>query len=129
MNYKRSEIVRAQTSNNYLENVPNVVELSLHISEQNYCDEILGLFLNGMVSELVHKYGDEIVTFALFGSATTKEWIKGKSDINFMVVVKHQEIKRRIIEYIDKTILGESSKPPLDIINLLDECVRDGIIV
>ncbi len=38
------------------------------------------------VSRLVKDYPDEIVSFVLFGSATTGEWVCGKSDIDCMVI-------------------------------------------
>lgn len=58
-----------------------------------------------MVSELAEEYGEEIVSIALFGSATTKEWTRGKSDIDFIVIIKHRSMKRRIGESLDKIIL------------------------
>ncbi len=41
-----------------------------------------------MVADLTAKFHDEIVSFVLFGSATTGEWIRGKSDIDCIVIIK-----------------------------------------
>ena len=38
-------------------------------------------FLDELVSELVKEYPDEIVSFVLFGSATTGEWIRGNQTL------------------------------------------------
>ena len=52
------------------------------------------------VSELVKKYPDEIVSFVLFGSATTGEWIRGKSDIDCIVIIKDRKLNEEIEKYL-----------------------------
>ncbi len=63
-------------------------------------------FLEEMVSKIVREYDIEIVSIALFGSATTKEWIWGKSDIDFIIVVAHEK-KRQAVENSMNRILLE----------------------
>ena len=51
-------------------------------------DKNLKKFLDEMVELLVKGFPDEIVSFILFGSATTDEWISGKSDIDCILLIK-----------------------------------------
>ena len=50
----------------------------------------LQLLLEDLVSEVTNQYPDQIASIVLFGSATTSEWIKGKSDIDCIVLVKNR---------------------------------------
>lgn len=102
---------------------------SAHKTKQNTLttreiDVPLRLFLSDMVSEVVNKYGDEIVSIALFGSATTKEWIKGKSDIDFIVVVKHRDLKKDIENYLNKLILELDRKHDLQLVRTCSTYTR-----
>lgn len=63
-------------------------------------------FLDELVSELVKKYPDEIVSFVLFGSATTGEWIRGKSDIDCLVIIKDKKYSKEIEEYLLQLLLS-----------------------
>jgi len=45
-----------------------------------------------LVSKLVEKYSHDVVSFVLFGSATTGEWIRGKSDIDCIVIIKNKNL-------------------------------------
>lgn len=65
----------------------------------------LNLFLDELVSTLVKKYTDEIVSFVLFGSATTDEWIRGKSDIDCIVIIKNKKFNEEIEKYLLKLLL------------------------
>lgn len=58
-----------------------------------------------MVSQLVKEYPDEIVSFVLFGSATTGEWIRGKSDIDCIVIIKNKKLCKEIENYLNKLLL------------------------
>jgi predicted nucleotidyltransferase len=53
-----------------------------------------------LVTELVKKYPEEIVSFVLFGSATTGEWIRGKSDIDCIVIIKNKKLCKEIEKYL-----------------------------
>jgi len=96
----------------------------LEISQQSEIDEALRLFLHDMVSEVVNKYGDEIVSIALFGSATTKEWVRGKSDIDFIVVVKHRNLKKDIENYLNRIILELDKKHDLQLVRTCSTYTR-----
>ena len=62
------------------------------------------------VSDLVKKYPDEIVSFVLFGSATTGEWIRGKSDIDCIVIIKNKARCQKIESYLNDLLLYLDSK-------------------
>jgi predicted nucleotidyltransferase len=49
-------------------------------------------------------FGEELVTVALFGSAARGEYVKGKSDINFLVVVTEAGMDRlpRTVDVVDR---------------------------
>ena len=64
-------------------------------------------FLDELVSELVKKYPDEIVSFVLFGSATTGEWIRGKSDIDCIVIIKNKKLNEPIEKYLTRVGLED----------------------
>lgn len=61
--------------------------------------------MNEFVSKLVQKYPDEIVSFVLFGSATTGEWIRGKSDIDCLVIIKNKKNCKEIEKYLNKLLV------------------------
>ena len=96
----------------------------MEISQRSEIDEQLRLFLNDMVSGVVNKFGDEIVSIALFGSATTKEWIRGKSDIDFIVVVKHRNLKKDIENYLNRLILELDKKHDLQLVRTCSTYTR-----
>lgn len=76
-------------------------------------------FLGELVSELVGEYPDEIVSFVLFGSATTGEWIRGKSDIDCMVIIKNEKLNDEIENYLSDLLLTLDAKYDL---KLSDTC-------
>lgn len=57
-------------------------------------------FLDELVSKLIKEYPDEIVSFVLFGSATTGEWIRGKSDIDCIVIIQNKKLNEQIEKYL-----------------------------
>lgn len=67
-------------------------------------------FMGELVSNLVKNYPDEIVSFVLFGSATTGEWIRGKSDIDCIVIIKNKKLCEEIDRYLNKLLLKLDSK-------------------
>lgn len=71
----------------------------------NHIDKELHLFLKDLVSEVIIEFGDEIVSIAMFGSATTKEWIKGKSDVDFILVIRNREQKKRVEDSLNEILL------------------------
>ncbi|MEK6888349.1 MAG: nucleotidyltransferase domain-containing protein [Candidatus Aenigmatarchaeota archaeon] len=50
------------------------------------------------------KYKKEIVTIVLLGSAARGEFIKGESDIDFIVVVKSSKSKRTVTKFISRVL-------------------------
>ena len=75
--------------------------------------------MDEFVSMLVKKYPKEIVSFVLFGSATTGEWIRGKSDIDCIVIVKDKKLCKEIEKYLTQLLLSLDAKYDL---NLSDTC-------
>ncbi|WP_297471598.1 nucleotidyltransferase domain-containing protein [Nitrosopumilus sp.] len=67
-------------------------------------------FMDNLVSQLVKKYQNEIVSFVLFGSATTGEWIRGKSDIDCIVIIKDKKLCKEIERYLDQLLLELDAK-------------------
>ena len=76
-------------------------------------------FLDELVSELVKEYPDEIVSFVLFGSATTGEWIRGKSDIDCIVIIKNKKLNEQIEKYLMQLLFALDAKYDL---KLSDTC-------
>ncbi len=72
-----------------------------------------------MVAELTAKFSDEIVSFVLFGSATTGEWIRGKSDIDCIVIIKDKKLCNTIENYLSDLLLFLDAKYDL---KLSDTC-------
>ena len=75
--------------------------------------------MDEFVSKLVKDYPDEIVSFVLFGSATTGEWIRGKSDIDCIVIVKNKKLCQEIEKYLNNLLLSLDAKYDL---KLSDTC-------
>ncbi len=72
-----------------------------------------------MVADLTAKFHDEIVSFVLFGSATTGEWIRGKSDIDCIVIIKNKKLCKDIETYLSSLLLTLDAKYDL---KLSDTC-------
>ena len=67
-------------------------------------------FLDELVSELVKECPNEIVSFVLFGSATTGEWIRGKSDIDCIVIIKNKKLNDQIEKYLMRLLFALDAK-------------------
>ncbi|AFS82907.1 nucleotidyltransferase domain-containing protein [Candidatus Nitrosopumilus sediminis] len=76
-------------------------------------------FMKEMVADLTAKFPDEIVSFVLFGSATTGEWIRGKSDIDCIVIIKNKKLCKEIENYLSSLLLTLDAKYNL---KLSDTC-------
>lgn len=63
-----------------------------------------------LVSLLTQNYENEIVSFVLFGSATTGEWIRGKSDIDCIVIIKNKNLVSKIEKYLNSLLLDLDKK-------------------
>ena len=66
--------------------------------------------MDELLSSLVKKYPEEIVSFVMFGSATTGEWIRGKSDIDCIVITKNKDRCGEIEKYLNELLLQLDSK-------------------
>ena len=75
--------------------------------------------MDEFVSELVKKYPDDIVSFVLFGSATTGEWIRGKSDIDCIVIIQNKKLCQEIENQLNHLLLLLDAKYDL---KLSDTC-------
>jgi predicted nucleotidyltransferase len=67
-------------------------------------------FIQEMVNKLILKYPKEIISFVLFGSATTGEWIRGKSDIDCIVIIKNKKLCQEIENYLNQILLELDTK-------------------
>lgn len=67
-------------------------------------------FLEEFVSLLVNDYPDQIISFVLFGSATTGEWIRGKSDIDCIVIIKDKQLQEEIQKYLSSLLISLDAK-------------------
>lgn len=76
-------------------------------------------FLDELVSELVKEYPGEIVSFVLFGSATTGEWLRGKSDIDCVVIIKNKKLNDEIEQFLTRLLFVLDVKHDL---KLSDTC-------
>lgn len=67
-------------------------------------------FMEEMVAKLTAKYPDEIISFVLFGSATTGEWIRGKSDIDCIVIIKDKKQCQEIEKFLNQLLIDLDAK-------------------
>lgn len=65
----------------------------------------LAKMLDELVFHTTRQFPDQILSMVLFGSATTGEWIKGKSDIDCIVIIQDKQQRKTIDEYLHKTLL------------------------
>lgn len=73
-------------------------------------NKILKEFMEELVAYLTNRYPDEVVSFVLFGSATTGEWIRGKSDIDCIVIIKNKKLCKEIEKYLTDLLLTLDAK-------------------
>ena len=77
----------------------------------NLLDEFVGI--------VTSQYKNQIISIVLFGSATTSEWVKGKSDIDCIVLVKDKTHTKEIERFLYDTLLELDKKYDL---KLSDTC-------
>ena len=70
-------------------------------------DDIKNLrcLLDDLVDDVVTRYSNQIVSIVLFGSATTSEWVKGKSDIDCIVLIKNKNLVKEVEQYLYETLI------------------------
>lgn len=87
-------------------------------------DESLREFLADMIFKITQKFDDEIVSIALFGSAATKEWIKGKSDIDFIIVTQHRNAKKAVENSVNRILQELDRKHGLHLVQTCSVFIR-----
>jgi predicted nucleotidyltransferase len=81
-------------------------------------------FLEEMISKIIREHGTEIVSIALFGSAATKEWVRGKSDIDFIMVIAHEKKRQAVENSMNRILLELDSKYDLQLARTCSTFVR-----
>ncbi|MGI9565449.1 MAG: nucleotidyltransferase domain-containing protein [Nitrosopumilus sp.] len=79
----------------------------------------LYMLLDDLVERTTVQYKNQIVSVVLFGSATTSEWVRGKSDIDCIVLVKDKKYTRDVEQFLYDTLLELDKKYDL---KLADTC-------
>jgi predicted nucleotidyltransferase len=62
-----------------------------------------------LVLTLINKYGDILLSIVVFGSATTGEWIRGKSDIDFIVVIRGRRERKEVEDFTNSLLMKISA--------------------
>ena len=73
--------------------------------------------LEELVERTTTKFRNQITSIVLFGSATTSEWIRGKSDIDCIVLIKDKNYRKEIESFLYDTLLELDKKYDLDLSN------------
>lgn len=69
-----------------------------------------------MVMNITKQFPNQIVSIILFGSATTNEWVYGKSDIDCIVLIKERKMRRQVENYLHDTLLDLDKKYNLKLV-------------
>lgn len=77
--------------------------------------EKLNNLITELVSDVTASYPEQIISMVLFGSATSGEWIKGKSDIDCIVLIKDYDKRKQIDNYLLENLLTLDKKYELDL--------------
>jgi predicted nucleotidyltransferase len=81
-------------------------------------------FVKNLVSSIIQEYNDEIVSIALFGSAATQEWKKGKSDVDFIVVIKNEKRRKKVEDSINNILIRLDKKHDLKLVQTCSTFVK-----
>lgn len=49
-----------------------------------------------LATALIKKYRNQVLSIVVFGSATTCDWIRGKSDVDFIIVTDGKESRKEV---------------------------------
>ena len=71
--------------------------------------------LDELVAHITSRFPGQIVSMVLFGSATTGEWVKGKSDIDCIVIVKDRSMAKPVEEFLHHMLLELDCKYKLEL--------------
>ena len=72
--------------------------------------ENLSKLIDELVERLTARYKNQIISIVLFGSATTSEWIRGKSDIDCIILIKNNKLAKEIERFLYDTLLNLDKK-------------------
>lgn len=70
----------------------------------------LNLLLDELVCTVTHRYQNQISSIVLFGSATTGEWIRGRSDIDCIVLIKDKNKRNEVEDFMYDTLMKLDAK-------------------
>jgi predicted nucleotidyltransferase len=79
-------------------------------------DKDLQLAFEELVITLTGKYGNQISSIVVFGSATTGDWIRGKSDVDFIIVIIDKRKKKEVENFTNNLLVKLSTKYDLRLI-------------
>ena len=72
--------------------------------------EKLSKLIEELVEQVTTRYKDQIISIVLFGSATTSEWVRGKSDIDCIILIKNNEFTKEIEQFLYDALLNLDKK-------------------
>ena len=75
--------------------------------------------LDELIGKVAEQYEHQIISIVLFGSATTSEWVMGKSDIDCIVLVKDKKYTKEVERFLYDVLLKLDGKYDL---KLSDTC-------
>ena len=70
----------------------------------------LNLLLDELVCTVTHRYPNQILSIVLFGSATTGEWVRGRSDIDCIVLIKDKNKRNEVEDFLYDTLMKLDAK-------------------
>ena len=77
--------------------------------------EKLSKLIDELVGHVTAKYQNQIISIVLFGSATTSEWVRGKSDIDCIILIKNRGFAKEIEQFLYETLLNLDKKYDLNL--------------
>ena len=72
--------------------------------------EKLSKLIDELVEQVTSRYKNQIISIVLFGSATTSEWVRGKSDIDCIVLIKNNKFTKEIEQFLYNALLNLDKK-------------------
>ncbi len=100
-------------------NVIKKLNIARDITRDMGWNLLLELFLKDLVSQVTTRFPNQVVSIVLFGSATTGEWVRGKSDIDCIILIKDKKMRKQVELFLNQTLLELDSKYDL---KLSDTC-------
>jgi predicted nucleotidyltransferase len=63
-----------------------------------------------LATALIKKYRNQVLSIVVFGSATTCDWIRGKSDVDFIIVTDGKESRKEVENFANNLLIRLSTK-------------------